>query len=103
MEGPMRGRSAMKPPVAVALTAALAIMALAGAGFVVTRAAGGDPRNTGMADPAALVAAYDRFAAGGASADVVTLSLSNLGGSSGEAINAGGRVAVDLKTGTVES
>ena len=44
-----------------------------------------DPANTGMADPVALVNAFDRFAAGGAPANVVILSLSNLRGVSSEA------------------
>ena len=64
---------------------------------------GRDPPNTGMADPVALVSAFDRFAAGGAPANVVILSLSNLRGVSSEAVNAGGRVTVDLATGTVGS
>jgi hypothetical protein len=83
--------------------AALTVAALALAGLVVIRAAGGDPQNTGMADPIALTAAYDRYAGGSAAPDVVTLSLSNLRGLSNEAINAGGRVTVDLATGSVES
>jgi cytochrome c peroxidase len=66
-----------------------------------------------MAAPGALSDAYDRFAADDgpappgapepASRNVVTLSLSNLRGVSSEAVNAGGRVRVDLATGTVES
>ena len=55
-----------------------------------------DPPNTGMADPVALVSAFDRFAAG-APRNVVILSLSNLRGVSSEAVNAGGRVVVDLR------
>jgi len=62
-----------------------------------------DRPNTGMADPAALVNAYDRFAAGDSTANVVSLSLSNLRGLSSEATNAGGRVTVDVTTGVVES
>jgi cytochrome c peroxidase len=76
---------------------------LASVGFVYARAAGGDAAHTGMADPAALVNAYDKIAAGDQSSTVVTLSLSNLRGISSEAINAGGRVVVDLATGTVNS
>jgi hypothetical protein len=48
-----------------------------------------------MADPVALVNAFDRFAAGGAPANIVILSLSNLRGVSSEAVNAGGRVQVN--------
>src|SRR5262245_54120771 len=65
--------------------------------------ADGDPPNTGMADPVALVNAFDRFAAGGTPANVVILSLSNLRGVSSEAVNAGGRVQVNLTTGAVGS
>jgi len=74
-------------------TRASCIVVLAGLAFV-TVSANGDPPNTGMADPAALVSAFDRFAAGGAPANVVILSLSNLRGVSSEAVNAGGRVGV---------
>jgi cytochrome c peroxidase len=59
--------------------------------------------NTGMADPAALVNAYDRFTAGDDPPGILTLSLSNLRGLSREAVNAGGRVTVNLSTGTVSS
>src|SRR5262245_60454645 len=76
------------------------IVVLAGLAFVAV-SANGDPANTGMADPVALVSAFDRFAAGGAPANVVILSLSNLRGVSSEAVNAG--VQVNLATGTVGS
>jgi len=76
---------------------------LAGFGFVAVRAADGDLPNTGMADPVALVSAFDRFAASGTPANIVILSLSNLRGVSSEAVNAGGRVGVDLATGAVAS
>lgn len=58
--------------------------------------------NTGMADPAALVRAFDRFAAG---EDVNLLSLprANLRGMSHEARNAGGSVKIDLATGVITS
>ena len=52
---------------------------------------------------AAIVNAFDRFAAGGAPANIVILSLSNLRGVSSEAVNAGGRVTVNLATGSVTS
>ena len=82
----------------------IAVAALIWCGFVAARVAGDDnPPNTGMADPAALVNAYDRFAAGDAAPNVVSLSLSNLRGLSSEAVNAGGQVTVDLMTGTVTS
>jgi cytochrome c peroxidase len=63
----------------------------------------GNPPNTGMADPSALESAFDRFAAAAPPANLVLLSLSNLRGVSSEAVNAGGRVTVDLATGTVSS
>ena len=83
-------------------TSASCIGVLAGLAFVAV-SANGDPPNTGMADPVALVSAFDRFAAGGAPANVVSLSLSNLRGVSSEAVNAGGQVVADLATGTVTS
>lgn len=90
--------------LAALLTTAITTLALLGwLGFDAARAASGETVNTGMADPAALVAAYDRFAAGGTPANVVELSLSNLRGLSSEALNAGGRVIVDLTAGSVES
>ena len=76
---------------------------LACGALVAVGAAGDDPPNTGMADPVALVNAFDRFAAGGAPANIVILSLANLRGVSSEAVNAGGRVQVDLATGLVTS
>ena len=84
-------------------TAASIVVALAWFGLVATRAASGDAVNTGMADPIALVNAYDRFVANAPSPNVVALSLSNLRGVSSEAVNAGGQVAVDIAAGTVDS
>jgi cytochrome c peroxidase len=79
------------------------LVALACLGFAQAGASGDEPTNTGMGDPAALVDAYDRFAANTSSENVLVLSLSNLRGLSGEATNAGGRVVIDFKTGTVSS
>src|SRR5215831_17441953 len=59
--------------------------------------------NTGMADPSFLISLFDRFVTGGGGSGVVVLSLSNLRGLSSEAQNAGGRVRVDLTSGTVTS
>ena len=84
-------------------TVAIAVAALTWSAFVVAGAAGDSSSNTGMADPKALIIAYERFVAGDESANVVALSLSNLRGISSEAVNAGGRVRVDLATGTVDS
>ena len=83
-------------------TAATLAVALAGIALVALSADGGSPPNTGMADSAALVSAFDRFAAGDTGATQV-LSLSNLRGISSEALNAGGRVTITPTTGTVTS
>ena len=76
---------------------------LAGFGLVGVRATSGDLSNTGMADPAALVSAFDRFAGSAPPPNIVQLSVSNLRGVSNEAVNAGGLVAVNLTTGAVAS
>jgi cytochrome c peroxidase len=82
----------------------ITVAALVWCGFVGARAAREDgPPNTGMADPVALMDAYDRFARSETAPNVVSLSLSNLRGLSSEAINAGGMVSVDLTTGAVHS
>jgi cytochrome c peroxidase len=102
----MWGRQPVTRRVGAVYAGALVVAALAACGLVaVSAAAGGDPAkaNTGMADPSALVRAYDRFLADGAPPDIVTLSLSNLRGISSEAMNAGGTAVVDLTTGTVRS
>jgi hypothetical protein len=77
----------------VIVLAALAIVAVS---------ADEDPPNTGMADPNALVNAFDR-SVGGDPDSVLVLSLSNLRGVSSEALNAGGRVRIDLAAGMVTS
>ncbi|HYZ83827.1 MAG TPA: hypothetical protein VE621_05470 [Bryobacteraceae bacterium] len=59
--------------------------------------------NTGMADPAALINAFDRFIAGGGGGGLLVLSVSNLRGLSSEPVNAGGRVRIDLTSGGVTS
>ena len=65
--------------------------------------AGGDRPNTGMADAAALITAFDRFVADAGTGNEVELSLSSLRGVTGESLNAGGRVTVDLTAGLVTS
>ena len=65
---------------------------LACGALVAVGAAGDHPPNTGMAEPLALVNAFDRFAAAGTPPNIVILSLSNLRGVSSEAVNAGGLV-----------
>jgi len=81
------------------LVVMLVVVALFWIGILAARAGGDALPNTGMGDPAALVHAYDRLTAGVA----VVLSLSNLRGMSGEDVNAGGQVTVDLTTGVVDS
>jgi cytochrome c peroxidase len=74
------------------------------AAFVIVAVrADGDLQNTGMADPAALVNAFDRSGGGNDPGNVLVLSLSNLRGLSSEALNAGGRVRIDLAAGSVTS
>ena len=65
----MRGRLVGKVYVRAVSTGAIVVVALAAYAFVAARAVGGDVTNTGMADPVALVSAFDRFAAGGAPAN----------------------------------
>ena len=74
-----RGRWSKAAPAAA--LAALVIVAVR---------ADGDPQNTGMADPAALMSAFDRSVGGGDAGNGLVLSLSNLRGVSSEALNAGG-------------
>ena len=85
-----------------AWTVATFAVALGSIAFVAVSADGESPPNTGMADPVALVSAFDRFAADGAGTTQV-LSLSNLRGVSSEALNAGGRVTITPTTGEVTS
>jgi len=81
---------------------AIGASVIVGCSLVAVRSAG-DPPNTGMADPVALVNAFDRSLTGPLPANSVLLPLANLRGVSNEAVNAGGRVTVDLTTGTVSS
>jgi cytochrome c peroxidase len=65
----------------------------------------GNPPNTGMADPAALMNAFDKYVASlptGAGTHLV-MSLVALRGLTSESMNAGGNVTVDLGTGLVVS
>ena len=82
----MTARAAWTTTAVVATLAGFALVAVG---------AHGDPPNTGMADPIALMTAFDRFAAGGDDGTVQVLSLSNLRGISSEPLNAGGRVSVE--------
>ena len=69
--------------------------------IVAIRAADEPLPNTGMADPAALVSTFDRFAADRTDPNVLILTLSNLRGLSSEPRNAGGSVRIDLATGDI--
>jgi cytochrome c peroxidase len=86
-----------------AFWASTALLVTLGGLALVAVSADEDPPNTGMADPVALVTAFDRFAAAGDDGTLLVLSLSNLRGISSEPVNAGGSVRVDLTTGTVVS
>jgi cytochrome c peroxidase len=65
----------------------------------------GNPPNTGMADPAALMNAFDKYVAGlpaGAGTHLV-MSLVALRGLTSESMNASGNVTIDLYAGSVFS
>src|SRR5215831_11066517 len=61
--------------------------------------------NTGMADPAALINAFDKFLKGVPSdgSQVLTMPLVALRGITSESMNASGRVMINLSTGLVTS
>lgn len=62
--------------------------------------------NTGMADPDALVSAFDRYLAGisaNGSGNMLNIPLSSLRGLSSESFNAGGEARIDLGIGLLES
>ena len=85
--------------------AAIAVALLAGLGFMVFSSqaqVAANPPNTGMADPAMFISAFDRFVSAGTGASLV-IPLVSLRGITGEGLNAGGRVAIDLVTGQVAS
>jgi cytochrome c peroxidase len=85
--------------------AAIAVALLAGLGFMVFSSqaeVAANPPNTGMADPAMLISAFDRFVSAGTGAPLV-IPLVSLRGITREGLNAGGRVAIDLVTGQVAS
>ena len=74
-------------------------VSLSGAGPV------SNPPNTGMADPVALIDAFDRFLRGvpAGGNHVLTMSLVALRGITNESMNAKGQVTIDLSTGSVTS
>src|SRR6476659_6246475 len=64
------------------------------------------PPNTGMADPDALIRAFDRYVAGLSVARggrFLTMPLTSLRGLTNESFNAGGTVRIDLTNGSVVS
>ena len=64
-----------------------------------------NPPNTGMADPAALINAFDNFLKGvpAGQSHVLTMPLVALRGITSESMNAKGQVIIDLSTGSVTS
>src|SRR5215471_18240635 len=64
-----------------------------------------NPPNTGMADPAALINAFDNFLKGvpAGQSHVLTMPLVALRGITSESMNAKGQVIIDLPTGSVTS
>ena len=65
----------------------------------------GNPPNTGMADPAALMNAFDKYVAGlpAGSGTHLVMSLVALRGLTSESMNASGNVTIDLGTGSIVS
>jgi cytochrome c peroxidase len=61
------------------------------------------PPNTGMADPVAIMNAFDRFLAGGGGTNVQVIPLTGLRGMTSESFNAGGDVRIDFTNGSVDS
>jgi mono/diheme cytochrome c family protein len=60
-----------------------------------------NPPNTGMADPVALMNAFDRFAAG--AGRVLVIPLTGLRGVASESFNAGGSLSIDFADGSITS
>jgi cytochrome c peroxidase len=85
--------------------AAIAAGILAGLGFIAFSSqaqVAANPPNTGMAEPAALINAFDRFVSAGTGAPMV-IPLISMRGITSEGLNAGGRIAINLVTGEVTS
>jgi cytochrome c peroxidase len=62
-----------------------------------------NPPNTGMADPVALMNAFDRYRAGLSGTQALVMPLVSLRGLTAESMNAGGNVRIDLTSGSVVS
>src|SRR5262247_1766043 len=62
-----------------------------------------DTPNTGMADPVALINAFDRFRAAAEAGRFQVLPLTGLRGLASEALNAGGSVTIDMSNGSIVS
>jgi cytochrome c peroxidase len=80
------------------------LLSLVGAALIADES-NGNPPNTGMADPDALMSAFDKYVAGlpAAARTHLVMSLVALRGLTSESMNAGGTVTVDLTAGTVSS
>jgi cytochrome c peroxidase len=81
------------------------LVALAFAVLLFGAAPVGNPPNTGMADPVALISAFDNFLRGvpAGGSHILTMPLVALRGITNEAMNAKGQVTIDLSTGSVTS
>ncbi|HWB84034.1 MAG TPA: hypothetical protein VG675_07835 [Bryobacteraceae bacterium] len=73
--------------------------------WIAGAAYGSGPPNTGMADPVALMNAFDKYVAGlpATTNHPQIMSLVALRGLTSEAMNAGGNVTIDLAAGSVDS
>ncbi|HZO51630.1 MAG TPA: hypothetical protein VFB63_02890 [Bryobacteraceae bacterium] len=89
---------------AVGYSSALSGGALASLAFVMI-SFGVEPStpNTGMADPAAMTNAFDRFLSGGGGGTVQVIPLTGLRGMTSESFNAGGDVRIDFTNSAVVS
>src|SRR5262245_26692970 len=62
-----------------------------------------DLPNTGMADPDALMNAFDRYLSNARNGSILTIPLTALRGLTSESLNAGGNVTIDFNNGSVVS
>src|SRR5215472_11651452 len=81
------------------------VLALASAVLLSMAAPISNPPNTGMADPVALINAFDKFLKGvpAGGSHVLTMPLVALRGITSESMNASGTVIIDQSTGSVMS
>jgi len=86
--------------------AGLFLIALAFVGLGFTKQSASDAPNTGMADPDALIHAFDRYLSGlptSGGGQFLVMPLTSLRGLTSESLNAGGSVTIDLTIGAVVS